>query len=355
MSASHSAPIAITMGDPAGVGPEIIVRLACTPRPSDTPLLVIGDIERLRDMVSHLELALTLFPIQHPSELDGHNIDDHNTAPGRLAVLPAGPPLPLDLPYGRVDARAGAAAYAYVSRAIDFALEGSISAIVTAPLNKAAMAAAGIPYPGHTEILADRAGTQDFGMMLANDELRVMLVSIHLSLREAIEAVTPERELRAIRLAARACHAYGIDHPRIAVAGLNPHAGEGGLFGDEDDAIIAPAIACAREEGIDASGPWPGDTVFMNARRGRFDAVVAQYHDQGLIPVKYLGVENGVNITVGLPFVRTSVDHGTAFDIAGQGLADPSSLAYALKQAEAMVRSGATDENRPAGCNIGHR
>ncbi|WP_438765730.1 4-hydroxythreonine-4-phosphate dehydrogenase PdxA [Kushneria sp. TE3] len=333
MSASHSAPIAITMGDPAGVGPEIIVRLACAPRARDTPLLVIGDIERLRDMAARLELDLTLFPIEHPDD-----IADHGATPGRLAVLPAGPPLPTDLPYGHVDARAGAAAYAYVSRAIDFALEGSISAIVTAPLNKAAMAAAGIQYPGHTEILADRAGTDDFGMMLANDELRVMLVSIHLSLRQAIEAVTPERELRAIRLAARACHAYGIEHPRIAVAGLNPHAGEGGLFGGEDEAIIAPAIAHAREEGIDASGPWPGDTVFMNARRGHFDAVVAQYHDQGLIPVKYLGVENGVNITVGLPFVRTSVDHGTAFDIAGTGRADPSSLAYALKQAEAMVR-----------------
>ncbi|ART63410.1 4-hydroxythreonine-4-phosphate dehydrogenase PdxA [Kushneria marisflavi] len=348
MSASPRAPIAITMGDPAGVGPEIIVRLACMPREGTTPLLVIGDIERLRATTARLGLALTLVPIQHPGELDMDK-----TTPGRLAVLPAGPPLPSDLPHGQVDARAGAAAYAYVSRAIDFALDGSISAIVTAPLNKAAMAAAGIPYPGHTEILADRAGTQDFGMMLANDELRVMLVSIHLSLRQAIDAVTPERELRAIRLAARACHAYGIDHPRIAVAGLNPHAGEGGLFGGEDDAIIAPAIARAREEGIDASGPWPGDTVFMNARRGHFDAVVAQYHDQGLIPVKYLGVDNGVNITVGLPFVRTSVDHGTAFDIAGQGIADPSSLLYALKQAEAMVSAGAT--NRPVGCNIGQR
>ncbi|MFC0336941.1 4-hydroxythreonine-4-phosphate dehydrogenase [Kushneria avicenniae] len=340
MSASHRAPIAITMGDPAGVGPEIIVRLACMPRESTTPLLVIGDIDRLHAMANQLGLALTLFPIEHPSELD-----DRGVTPGRMAVLPAGEALPPELPYGLVDARAGAAACAYVNRAIDFALDGSISAIVTAPLNKAAMAAAGITYPGHTEILADRAGTQDFGMMLANDELRVMLVSIHLSLREAIDAVTPERELRAIRLAARACHAYGIERPRIAVAGLNPHAGEGGLFGHEDETIIAPAIALAREEGIDASGPWPGDTVFMNARRGQFDAVVAQYHDQGLIPVKYLGVDNGVNITVGLPFVRTSVDHGTAFDIAGQGVADPSSLVYALKQAEAMVRASDTAED----------
>ncbi len=348
MSAFSCAPIAITMGDPAGIGPEIIARLACTPRIGNTPLLVIGDIDRLRDMVERLGLALTLYPIEHPDALGGHN-----ATPGRLAVLPAGEPLPPSLPYGQINARAGAAAYAYVDRAIDLALEGAISAIVTAPLNKAAMAAAGIRYPGHTEILAERAGTQDFGMMLANDELRVMLVSIHLPLREAIEAVTPERELRAIRLAARACHAYGIDHPRIAVAGLNPHAGEGGLFGHEDEAIIAPAIARARAEGIDASGPWPGDTVFMNARRGAFDAVVAQYHDQGLIPVKYLGIDNGVNITVGLPFVRTSVDHGTAFDIAGTGHADPSSLALALRQAEAMVRAGA--ENRPVGCNTGQR
>ncbi|GHC21691.1 4-hydroxythreonine-4-phosphate dehydrogenase [Kushneria pakistanensis] len=347
MSASPRTPIAITMGDPAGVGPEIVVRLACAPRAGDTPLLVIGDIKRLRGVADQLGLALTLFPIRHPDELG-----DRGLTPGQLAVLPAGEPLPPDLPWGRVDARAGAAAYAYVNRAIDLAFEGSISAIVTAPLNKAAMAAAGITYPGHTEILADRAGTQDFGMMLANDELRVMLVSIHLSLRQAIEAVTPARELRAIRLAARACHAYGIAEPRIAVAGLNPHAGEGGLFGDEDKAIIAPAIARARAEGIDASGPWPSDTVFMNARRGHFDAVVAQYHDQGLIPVKYLGVENGVNITVGLPFVRTSVDHGTAFDIAGTGRADPSSLFYALKQAEAMVRSGT--EYRACGCNPAH-
>jgi 4-hydroxythreonine-4-phosphate dehydrogenase len=229
-----------------------------------------------------------------------------------------------------------------VQTAIDLALAGEVRAIVTAPLNKAAMAAAGIGYPGHTEILADRCGVADFAMMLANDELRVLLVSIHLSLARAIAAVTPEAELRAIRLAHQAGLAFGFTRPRVAVAGLNPHAGEGGMFGLEDREIIAPAIERARAEGIDASGPWPGDTVFMRARRGDFDVVVAQYHDQGLIPVKYLGVDNGVNITVGLPFVRTSVDHGTAFDIAGQGVADPASLAYAVKAAILLTAAKAS-------------
>lgn len=331
---TSSAPIAITMGDPAGIGPEIIVRLAAN-RPADAmPLLVIGDAGQLARAAHLLQVNVTPEVLHHPAEIEGRSFDS-----GTLWVLQTGPELPADLPLGQIDARAGAAAYAYVTHAIDLALAGGISAMVTAPLNKAAMAAAGITYPGHTEILADRSGTRNFGMMLANDELRVMLVSIHLSLRKAIDAVTVDNELRAIRLAALACRAYGIAHPRIAVAGLNPHAGEGRLFGDEDADIIAPAIARARDEGIDASGPWPGDTVFMNARCGAFDAVVAQYHDQGLIPVKYMGVDNGVNITVGLPFVRTSVDHGTAFDIAGKGRADPSSLAYALRQAEAMVRA----------------
>jgi 4-hydroxythreonine-4-phosphate dehydrogenase len=170
-------------------------------------------------------------------------------------------------------------------------------------------------------------------MMLANDELRVILVTIHVSLRDAIDLVTQESVLRTIELANGAGKAYGIASPRVAVAGLNPHAGENGMFGREDLDIIAPAISRAQELGINASGPWPGDTIFMRARRGEFDIVVAQYHDQGLIPVKYLGIDNGVNVTIGLPFIRTSVDHGTAFDIAGQGTADHSSLRYAFDQA----------------------
>jgi 4-hydroxythreonine-4-phosphate dehydrogenase len=329
-------PIAVTLGDPSGIGPEIIVKLAGDPLRPQADLLVIGDVGLLRRTAERLEVPLCVAAAEHASEAIGRE-------PGILTVVQPGPDLPADLPVGQVDARSGAAAYAYVQRAIDLALAGEVRAIVTAPLNKEAMAAAGVGYPGHTEILADRCAVADFAMMLANDDLRVLLVSIHLSLADAIAAVTPASELRAIRLANEACRAFGLPRPRVAVAGLNPHAGENGMFGREDLEIIAPAIEAARREGVDASGPWPGDTIFMRARRGEFDVVVAQYHDQGLIPVKYLGVENGVNITVGLPFVRTSVDHGTAFDIAGQGIADPASLTYALKQAIAMTRARAAE------------
>jgi 4-hydroxythreonine-4-phosphate dehydrogenase len=309
------------MGDPAGIGPEIIAKLTTDPGRPSAPLLVIGD-----EGVMARALAAV------------------GADPGAVKVMAAGDPLPADLPMGRIDAQAGAAAFAYIQRAIDLALAGEARALVTAPISKEALRLAGITYPGHTEILADRCGVTDFAMMLANDELRVLLVSIHLSLSDAIAAVTPVAELRAIRLADQACRAFGVTAPRVAVAGLNPHAGENGLFGREEAEIIAPAIAAARQEGIDTTGPWPGDTVFMRARRGDFDIVVAQYHDQGLIPVKYLGVDKGVNITVGLPFVRTSVDHGTAFDIAGKGLADPASLIEAVRMALAM--SGREDHPR---------
>ena len=326
------APVAVTMGDPSGIGPEIVVKLAANSARPVADLLVVGDAGLLRHVVASLKASLDVVRIDDAREA----VRGSATT---LYVLQPGEDLPADLPIGQVDARSGAAAYAYVQTAIDLALTGKVRAIVTAPLNKAAMWAAGIRYPGHTEILADRCGVRDFAMMLANDELRVVLVSIHLSLRDAITAVTPEAELRAIRLAHRAGLGFGFTRPRVAVAGLNPHAGENGMFGSEDLAIIAPAVAQARAEGIEASGPWPGDTVFMRARNGEFDIVVAQYHDQGLIPVKYLGIDNGVNATLGLPFVRTSVDHGTAFDIAGKGVADPASLAYALKQAIAMSRA----------------
>ncbi len=324
------APIALTMGDPSGIGPEIIVKLAADPDRPAADLVVVGDVGVLRRAGTTMGVNIAIIPITDPSQAAGLEA-------GTLCVLQPGADLPADLPIGQIDARSGAAAFAYVQKAIDLALAGQVRAIVTAPLNKEAMYAAGVRYPGHTEILADRCGVTDFAMMLANDELRVVLVSIHLSLTDAIAAVTPETESRAIRLAHRAGLAFGFAKPRVAVAGLNPHAGEGGMFGREDLEIIAPAIAAARLEGIEASGPWPGDTVFMRARKGEFDIVVAQYHDQGLIPVKYLGVDDGVNATLGLPFVRTSVDHGTAFDIAGKGLADPASLAYALKQAIAMT------------------
>ena len=326
------------MGDPAGIGPEIIAKWAMGAMGALAgnrqvhPFVVLGDMGALQRAAAMVGAPLQLRAVGD----DLHGMREA-LQQGALPVLQACTPLPADLPMGRVDARAGAAAHACVQRAIDLALAGRVAGIVTAPLHKEALRAAGVQHPGHTEMLAERAGTTDFAMMLANGELRVLLVSIHLSLRDAIAAVTPENELRAIRLAHRACRAYGIAQPRVAVAGLNPHAGEGGLFGHEDREVIAPAIAAARAEGIDATGPWPGDTVFMRARQGAFDIVVAQYHDQGLVPVKYLGGDQGVNITVGLPFVRTSVDHGTAFDIAGTGRADASSLAHAVEQAQAMA------------------
>ncbi|HEX3984496.1 MAG TPA: 4-hydroxythreonine-4-phosphate dehydrogenase PdxA [Acidisoma sp.] len=318
-------PLGITMGDPAGIGPEIIVKLFA--EGPDHPAVVFGDAGALRRAAALLGADVEIAEIASALEAGG--------GPGRIEIVPVSA-LPLDLPFGRVDARAGAAAFAYIDRAITAVQAGEIAAIVTAPISKQAMHEAGIDYPGHTEILAERAGTADYAMMLANREIRVLLVSIHVPLSEAVRLVTPENELRAIRLAHRAGLQYGISHPRIGVAGLNPHAGEGGMFGHEDDAIIAPAVAEARREGIAVSGPLSGDTIFMRARMGEFDVVVAQYHDQGLIPVKYLGLDEGVNITVGLPFVRTSVDHGTAFEIAGKGIASAASLRAAVAQAAAM-------------------
>ena len=338
----NSLPFAISMGDPAGIGPEIIAKLAQDTRRPDLPYVVIGDAGALQRAVDAMGGSCPVMPI-------GENFDGltQALAQGAIPVLPTGAPLPHDLVPGQVDARAGAAAHAYVQRAIDLALAGRVRGIVTAPIHKLALRAAGITHPGHTEILAARTGTRDFAMMLANPELRVVLVSIHVALSEAIAAVTPDNELRAIRLAHAACRGLGLTHPRVAVAGLNPHAGENGLFGDQDQQAIAPAIAAARAEGIDASGPWPGDTVFMRARQGDFDVVVAQYHDQGLIPVKYLGVEQGVNITLGLPFIRTSVDHGTAFDIAGTGRASASSLVQALQYAASMASTASAPPPAP--------
>ena len=311
------------MGDPAGIGPELCLKLLARP---DLPLRppVIGDASWLaRDApVLGLELELAVVP----------DLAASAPRPGRVEVLQVGA-LPPDLQLGRIRAEAGAAAYGYIRRGIELCRAGQLDGLVTAPIHKEALAAAGVPFPGHTEMLEHHAGVQATAMMLATPELRVVLVTIHVALRRALDLLDVAAERRAIRFAADGARAFGIAQPRIAVAGLNPHAGEGGLFGDEEDRIIRPAIEQARAEGLDVSGPWPGDTVFLQARQGRFDVVVAQYHDQGLIPIKYLGLENGVNVTLGLPFVRTSPDHGTAFDIAGSGSADPASLEAALRTA----------------------
>jgi 4-hydroxythreonine-4-phosphate dehydrogenase len=322
-------PVAITMGDPCGIGPEICAKLFA--EGLEAPAFVIGDKRALQRSIDQLGLSLTIMPITMPDEaLD---------VSAKCLPLLAASDLGDDLPIGEVNAAAGKASFDYVMKAISLVKADAIDAIVTAPISKEAMKKAGLKYPGHTEILADHSETSDFAMMLANDEIRTVLVSIHVPLSEAIRLVTRERVLKTIHLAEEACQAYGIPRPRVAVAGLNPHAGENGMFGREDIDQILPAIEDARTEGIDASGPWPGDTIFMRARRGEFDIVVAQYHDQGLIPVKYMGIENGVNVTIGLPFIRTSVDHGTAFDIAGQGKADHASLRYAFRQALRMLKA----------------
>ncbi len=321
-------PIGITMGDAAGIGPELCVRLLS--QTQEVPGIIYGDIVSLQRALSltGLEHTYQLMPISHPIQYARSTLVDN-----QIPVIQCGPPLPRDLPYGTVNPQAGKMAYDALCFAIQHANEGHLRAIVTAPLNKDAMHQAGIDAPGHTEILAAKTHTQHFAMMLMNDEIKVILATIHIPLKEVSAHLSIEKQLQTIRLAHQFCIQAKLPQARIAVAGLNPHAGEAGKFGREEIDIIAPAIELARQENIHVSGPWPGDTIFMRARQGEFDIVVAQYHDQGLIPVKYMGLEKGVNVTVGLPFIRTSVDHGTAYDIAGQGIADVRSLQTAYQAA----------------------
>ena len=322
-------PLAITLGDPAGIGPEIALKALAGAGTQAGVLLGQRAVA---------ERALMLLPGDWTlQEVD--SAAEPVTAPNALRLIDTGPAAATPAPYGAIAAEAGQAAYAAIHRAIELAMSEEVSGIVTAPIHKEALSAAGVPFPGHTEMLAHHAGGVQVAMMLANEEIRTVLVTIHVALRDAVALADFDANLRAIRLAHEGCLAFGIAQPRIAVAGLNPHAGEGGLFGREEIEIIAPAIAAARDEGMEVSGPWPGDTIFMQARKGQFDVVVAQYHDQGLIPVKYMGLEEGVNITLGLPFVRTSPDHGTAFDIAGTGKADPRSMSLALSQALRMAEA----------------
>ncbi len=323
-----AAHLLVTLGDPCGIGPEIIVKAALAGQLDDA--VVVGDRAVLQRAAATLGVAL-------PAAL---RVDVPPGLPAGLAALP----------WGRVHADAGAAAARCIEHAVATVMRGGGRAIVTAPLHKEALSAAGVPYPGHTEMLqalaaAPGATPPPVRMMLANDQLRVVLVTIHMSLRHALDALSEDGILGTLEITHAALRRAGIAAPRIAVAGLNPHAGEGGLFGDEELTLIAPAIARARAAGIDARGPYAPDTVFMRARHappdhpGEFDAVVAMTHDHGLIPVKYLGVADGVNVTLGLPFVRTSPDHGTAFDIAGRGLADPASLGAALGLARRLSQA----------------
>lgn len=342
-------PLAITMGDAAGIGPEIIAQAFRQQPELLRGCFVAGDVASMRRAAAVVTPQACL-PL--PCAVLGAPEQALHVPPHCIPVLQVGPPME-PVAYGEVSKVAGEFAGRCVQWAARAALRGDIAALVTAPLHKEALSAAGAPYdqfPGHTELLQALAAHHlglvaaqlPVRMMLASAELRTVLVSIHVSLRQAIEALSLEQVRQTIVIAHQAFSKVLGRAPRIAVAGLNPHAGEGGLFGREEIDIIAPAIALACAQGCVASGPWPPDTVFMRARQrpgvpSEFDVVVAMYHDQGLIPVKYLGVEQGVNVTLGLPLVRTSPDHGTAFDIAGTGRADASSLLQAVRMARQLV------------------
>jgi 4-hydroxythreonine-4-phosphate dehydrogenase len=323
--------IGITMGDGAGIGPEIIVKALgvgdevyrrCRP-------VVIGDRRRLARAAAICGIDVAFNSVVDPA--------DACFAPGTIDVIDLDV-LAADLPFGQLAAQAGEGAYRAIERAVALAVAGSIQAICTAPLNKEALQLAGHRYPGHTELLAHLTGVPEVSMMLSTGTVKVIHVTTHIGLLDAIERIDVGLVHRTLQRGHRTLVDSGVANPTIAVCGINPHAGEHGLFGrGEEEEKIAPAIELARAEGIDARGPLPADTVFFLAGRGDFDLVVAMYHDQGHGPVKILGLEAGVNITVGLPVIRTSVDHGTAFDIAGTGKADERSMIEALRQAAVLA------------------
>ncbi|MBQ3864505.1 MAG: 4-hydroxythreonine-4-phosphate dehydrogenase PdxA [Clostridia bacterium] len=315
----------LTMGDPCGVGSEVIVKALaekevyarCVP-------VIIGEGSHIRRAAGFCNLPLSVREIRDPGEAQG--------VYGTLDVISLGM-VPDDLPFGEVRADAGNAAFQYLKTAIEYCLAKKAQGIVTAPLNKEALHLGGHAYPGHTEILADLTGTKEYAMMLTAPKLRVIHLTTHLGLIDAVHAITKERTLSVIRIADTTLKRAGIADPRIAVSAINPHAGEGGLFGyGEEEEKLVPAIAEAVREGINASGPYPADTIYTRALKGEFDIVVAPYHDQGHVALKVLDFDAGVNITVGLNggMIRTSVDHGTAFDIAGKNLAQGKSMLEAI-------------------------
>ncbi len=327
--------IAVTMGDPAGVGPEIAVKALSNPETRrDAAAFIIGDAGLLKRAAAVKAIgSIDEFSPESPAiqVLDLRNVDLSKYRPGT------------------VSAEAGRAAGQCIEEAVRLALAHKIDGIATAPIQKESFKAAGYPYPGHTEMLAALSGAKRFALMLMVDNFRVVHVTLHAALKDAVKGVTREKVYDTIRVAHEGCQALGIDAPRIAVAGLNPHAGEGGLFGDEEAKHIAPAIAQAKAEGINAEGPFSADTVFAMMKGGKFDIVVAMYHDQGGVAMKLLAFEwdgkagrwgriRGVNVTLGLPIIRTSVSHGTGFEIAGKGIADPTSLEEAVRTAARMAR-----------------
>ncbi|MDE2572274.1 MAG: 4-hydroxythreonine-4-phosphate dehydrogenase PdxA [bacterium] len=318
-----AAPIAITMGDPAGIGPEIVAKVLDAH--AAEPLVAVGHRRAIEDL--GLSLRHPLATLADPSEW----------RPGTIAVIE--PPTPYRAPrIGVASPEGGTLAVAYLDAAIELARDGRAGAVVTAPISKEAVNLAGVPFTGHTEHIAQAFGVRGRErMLLVTDRLRIVHVTTHCALAGVSAALTTARVLETIRAAQQATMMLQDPRHRIAVAGFNPHAGEGGLFGDEEGRAIAPAVEAARAEGIDASGPWPPDTIFARAFAGEFEVVVAMYHDQGHIPAKLLGIELGINVTLGVPIVRSSVDHGTAYAIAGQGVARTESLERALRIAQQII------------------
>lgn len=340
--------LAITMGDPAGIGPEVIVRALADPKIYRNIVPVVyGDRAALEDAIRFTGSPLHIHSISHPSQAAGEYgtmdlIDFHLLKPGSWQ-------------YGRPQIQTGEASFQYIVRAISDASEKSCTAVVTAPISKEALHLAKHPYSGHTEIFAEYTATQNCAMLLATDSLKVIHVTTHVSMREACDRITKERVLRVIQLAQQGMHLLGCPRPRIAVAGFNAHCSENGLFGDQEQLAIRPAVEAAQSLGIHAEGPIPPDTVFCKAIGGMYDIVVAMYHDQGHIPIKLLGFRidpqnhactsvSGVNCSIGLPFIRTSVDHGTAYDIAGLGIANGQSMTDAVNIAATMAENMETME-----------
>lgn len=318
--------IAVTMGDPAGIGPEIIIKSLVEGKLNGAPVVVVGCAQTLRRV-----LAMEITPRAELRIID--NPGQAQFSPGTINVIDEPLADPEGLRIGEVQAQAGDLAYRCIKRATELAMASEVFAIATAPLNKEALHLAGHNFPGHTELLAHLTQTKDYAMVLYTDKLKVIHISTHVALRKFLDNLNQPRVETVIGIADSFLRRVGFSNPRIAVAGVNPHAGENGLFGDEEIRIVGPAVEAMKARGLNVTGPCPPDTVFMQCHEGQFDMVVAMYHDQGHIPLKLLGFYDGVNITAGLPFIRTSADHGTAFDIAWTGKAKSDSMATSIELA----------------------
>ncbi len=316
---------ALTMGDPAGIGPEIALKALCDKR-IESRIVIIGDFSIMERIRNILNIKVTISPIASIQEYDDAHINVLDLALTNLE----------DFHPGEIRAEYGFAAFKYIETSIKLALQNKVAAVITNPINKKSLLMAGFNYPGHTEIFAEKTGVMDYSMLFLLKNVGVAHVTTHCSVRKAIDLISINRVVTSIRLLDRAMRQLGIINPRIAVGGLNPHAGEGGLFGNEEIEQISPAIKICKDDGINVSGPFPPDTVFMRAFRGEFDGIVAMLHDHGFVALKSLDFEHGVNVTIGLPIIRTSVGHGTAFDLVDKGIASSESLIDAIHAAELL-------------------